>query len=145
MPPNPPCSVKCLPYMSVSSVVNSSGFTSDYSYDDDFPPLPPPVPPVCCVRPVTRSVSCRSHFVGNVCKSVVKNVSKPVCDSVCKPVCKPVVRSVCKPVVKSVSKPVCSTSNHTPPLRKLNKVKHPKYEKCDYAVNRLVIVLYLLL
>ena len=33
----------------------------------------------------------------------------------------------------NVSKPVYSTSNCTLPLRKLNKVKPPKWEKCDYV------------
>ena len=43
--------------------------------------------------------------------------------------------SVSKPIPVNVCKPVriCSMSNHTSPLKKLNKVKPPKWEKCDYV------------
>ena len=136
-PPKPPCSVQC----SSSVYVSPSSLLCD-----DFPPLPPPLLAVSRLRPClpTRTIT-RSNVPRNT------NVSKPVrscdvsnhtskCDYVFVPP-SPVSRSVSRPVPrrvphhvrnvnvsKPVSKPICSNSvsDHTLPLRKLNKVKPAK-------------------
>ena len=73
-------------------------------------------------RPVTRPVSVKHSVQRSVTRPV--SVKHHVPCSVTPPVS---VSNVCKPVR------TCFVSNHTQPLRKLNKVKPPKYEKCDYV------------
>ena len=74
----------------------------------------------------------------SVTQPVIRHVTSPV--SVTQPVPRVVNHSVSvshhvprsvTPLV-SVSN-VCKPVNHTPPMRRLNKVKPPKYEKCDYV------------
>ena len=91
---------------------------------EDFPPLPPPLQPVQCSVP---------RYV-----NVKRNVSKLV-RPVTVPLVPPTIHIVPSHVPCSVPRRVpCSVrprpmSNHTQPLRRLNKVKPPKYEKCDYV------------
>ena len=105
---------------------------------DEFPPLPSPCSPTLChvPRPLMYHVSRPLVPV-----SVLPNVT---------PVCKPVPKSVPRCTVSNrvtfparvirpdsiqvnVCKSECTTSNHILPMRKLNKVKPPKWEKCDYV------------
>ena len=91
--------------------------SSTYSLShSDFPLLPPPLIPPTVTRPVYVS-----SYV---------NVSKPVrpCPVFIPPV------SVTRPVSCNVRSRPCLMSNHTQPMKRLNKVKPPRYEKCDYVL-----------
>ena len=115
-------------------------------YDNDFPPLPPP-----------RFVTVSRHINHPVFRTNPRPVlSSPISVPRVLPVRKPVSMSVCKSVSKSnrtapqpvthpvsstppvscnvsVCKPVRPSYSHIQPLRRLNKVKPPKWEKCDYV------------
>ena len=109
---------------------------------DDFPPLPPPLVPfhprvtrninVC--KPVRSCPVNVSHTI-NVCKPVrqsdyVHVPLSPVSVSVSRSIPHPVPQLEYHPVIRK-QRP-SFMSNHTLPLRRLNKVKPPKYEKCEY-------------
>ena len=145
------CSIKCPPSINVpnnvkcsrpvfrsscqSSISVSPTFpppASTPSYHEDYPPLPSPLPistHVLPMRPLSRSVP---PFVPRLASPRVKCLVP--CPAL-RPVPGHVPCPVTRPVPVNVRKPVCPClmSNHTSPLRKLNKVKPPKWEKCEYV------------
>ena len=126
-PPLPPSYYK-------SAVTNKCPF--NYLSLHEFPQLPsaiPPPPPPLRIVNVFRPI--RKLGVSVFC-----HVRQPIVNVPCN-VRKPVVnksRDVRQPIVNvthqsSVSDTARCLSNHTIPLRTPNKVKRPKWEKCDYV------------
>ena len=116
-----PCSSQCLSSVYVPPSTLPVSISANY---EEFPPLPPPLLPSFIHLP----------SINNICSVPKTHTLNP------HPRISPCSINVCKPVRPcpvNVSSNVCKSvpfrSIHISPLRKLNKVKPPKWEKCDYV------------
>ena len=109
---------------------------------DDFPPLPPPLAPLPTVYPVLSHVKrqiTRSRYGSFSCSpSVSSSVSFPLSISNTNSSdissITPVKCNVFRPAPINCNVSKSTQISHILPLKKLNKVKPPKWEKCDYVL-----------